>query len=276
MGVEGVIGGTLEVLWDGASEENAKEFVALGVGLVLIKGDEDQGLLHEVGVVEQRADPIALPLGGKGDVGVVRVVGHVGGNKGPLGEGVVGQILLEAGEVLDLAQTRAVVGDGVVEDQRIVFADVVVGKGLLVGVVEALETGVRKVFLVLAPSNVLGIEQIGHGRHVGWDLVEVVVVHAKGVTTSFSAVVGFRGMSDGVVVGQEDSLRGQPFLVLIGSSVFIVLVIQLVWVPYEKQEGWTDGRNVQCSRARHGRNGQRQDQGRLRREKQAGQRQQQL
>lgn len=43
------------------------------------------------------------------------------------------------------------------------LAHIVVGKGFLVGIVEALETRVRQVFLILAPRDAPGIQQIHHG-----------------------------------------------------------------------------------------------------------------
>jgi hypothetical protein len=49
-----------------------------------------------------------------------------------LGQAVVLQVLVEGGEVLDLAGTHRVVGDGVEEDEGVVLADVVVGTGLRV------------------------------------------------------------------------------------------------------------------------------------------------
>jgi hypothetical protein len=53
-----------------------------------------------------------------------------------LGQTVVLEVLVERSEVLDLAGTHGVVGDGVEEDEGVVLADVVVGAGL--GVAEAL------------------------------------------------------------------------------------------------------------------------------------------
>lgn len=50
-----------------------------------------------------------------------------------------------------------------------------------------------------------------------------IVVHAKIITTSGSAVVGLRRVSDGKVVGQENTLLGQSLEVLVRSGGVKVL-----------------------------------------------------
>jgi hypothetical protein len=83
------------------------------------------------------------------------------------------------------------------------FADVVIGMSLLIGVVHSLETSIRYVLLIFSPGNFLGIKKICDRRNVGGYLVVVVIVHSERVTTSGSAVVGFRRMGDGIVVGPK-------------------------------------------------------------------------
>jgi hypothetical protein len=175
--------------------------VGLVVGIILVKGQQDKRVVHEVVVRQQRRHPAALPLAPKGNVGVVDIVGHVRGNESPLGKLLAGQIILEISEVLDLASTGLVLDNGVVENQRVVLADIVIVEGLLVRVVEALEAGEGHVLLVLAPGNALGVEQISNSGDIGGNLVEVVIVHAKGVTTSSRAVVRLRWVGDSVIVG---------------------------------------------------------------------------
>lgn len=80
--------------------------------------------------------------------------------------------------------------------------------------------------LVDLPGDVLGVEQVGDGGHVGRNLVPVVVVHAKVVTTSGSTVVGLRGVGDGEVVGEQDTLLGQLREVGVGSNVLKVGVFE--------------------------------------------------
>ncbi len=61
------------------------------------------------------------------------------------------QVLGELGEILDLSESCSVVGDGVKEGQRVMLANIVVCVCHLVGIVVALESGVRYSFLILAP-----------------------------------------------------------------------------------------------------------------------------
>lgn len=141
VGVEGVVLGSLEVLGDGAAKEDGVDAVLLGIGGGLVEGDKDEGVLSEVVILQERGHEAVEPLAGEGDVGVVGIVGHVGGDEHVLGQTVVLQVLVEGGEVLDLTGTDSVVGDGVEEDQRIVLAHVVIGFSL--GVAEALVTYIK-------------------------------------------------------------------------------------------------------------------------------------
>lgn len=45
-----------------------------------------------------------------------------------------------------------------------------------------LVTSIRESLLVLAPRDLLGVEQIGDGGNIGRDLLEIIIVHAKVVT----------------------------------------------------------------------------------------------
>lgn len=101
--VEGVVGGILQMLRNGPTEEDAEDTVRFGVRHVLVEGEEDERAVHEVRVIEEGAHPVAFPPRREGDVGIVAVVGHVGGDEGPLGQFLVGQVGVEVGEVLDLA-----------------------------------------------------------------------------------------------------------------------------------------------------------------------------
>jgi hypothetical protein len=55
-----------------------------------------------------------------------------------------------------------------------VLAHVVIGIGLLVGVVEALETRVGHVLLVCSPRNALHVEQVGYRGDIGGNIVEII------------------------------------------------------------------------------------------------------
>lgn len=223
MGVERVILGANQLLGDGTTQQHTENAVANGVMLRLVKGQQNQGIVPEVGVVPQLLDETTLPHGRKRDVGVVAIVGHVRRDKRPLRERVVGNVIVQAGEVLDLAQPGGIAGDRVVQDQRVMLADIVVGTGLLVGIVEALEARKRHVLLVFRPRDALGVEQVDHRRDVLGDLPEVVIVHAKVIAARRTGVVGLGGVSDGPVVGQLNPLRRQVFLVGIAGGGAIVL-----------------------------------------------------
>lgn len=149
------------------------------------------------------------------------IVGHVGSDEHILRKTVVLQIIVEATEVLDLAQTESIFGDRVKQDQRIVLANIVVGTAL--GVAVTLVPRVGEAFLVFTPGDVLGIEQIGYGRNVGRNLMKVIIVHAESVTSSRCAVVRLRRVSDSPEVVQKETLLGQHRQMLGGSSSIEIL-----------------------------------------------------
>lgn len=68
------------------------------------------------------------------------------------------------------------------------LADIVVGFGF--GKSVALVPGVGQMFLVLAPRDFLGVEQICDGRDIGWDFNELVVVVSKGIATGRGTIIG--------------------------------------------------------------------------------------
>lgn len=106
------------------------------------------------------------------------------------------------------------------------LADIHVRVRLLVGVIEALETSIWNTLLVLGPGNALGVEQIRNRGDVGWEEVEIVVVHAEVVTGSSSAVIGLAGMSCSEVLAQGDPLAGKVLQVWVASGGAVVDVLQ--------------------------------------------------
>jgi len=207
VGVEGIVLLALEVLGDSTTKKEREDLVSDLVGVCLVKGELNQSVLGEVLVLKQFSQETVGPATGKGDVGVVGIVSHVGRNEHMLRESLVLQVIVEAGKVLDLTDTSVIVGDRVEEDQRVMLADVVTRLGL--GEAEALVAGVGQVFLVLAPRDVLRIEQVRDGRDVGRKLDKVVMVHTPGITTGGGAVVGLRRMGEGPEVAQGDTLLGE-------------------------------------------------------------------
>ena len=108
VGVKGVIRGAYKTLGDRITKENAEDSVGLVVGLVLVVGQEDQSALHEVFVVQKRLQPSTLPSGAEPNSGVVRVIGHVRSDKGPLRKLLRLEIMGEVGEVLDVAREAVI------------------------------------------------------------------------------------------------------------------------------------------------------------------------
>lgn len=77
--VEVGVGCADQMLGDGVTEENREDAVLDGVGFVLVEGDEDESVLHEVGVIQERGEKVVQPFTCNCDGGVMTVGGHVGG-----------------------------------------------------------------------------------------------------------------------------------------------------------------------------------------------------
>lgn len=91
------------------------------------------------------------------------------------------------------------------EQDVLVFADVVV-LALRIQPLEAFETRIWQVLLVLGPTNVLFLQEIDNSRNIRRDLPERVVVHAKVVAADGSNIIGLTRVGNGVVIGQGDTL----------------------------------------------------------------------
>lgn len=114
------VAGADEMRGHGVAEQDAVDLVLHGVVFVLVEGDEDEGVVHEALVGQERGEELGEPLAGGGYIGVVAVAGHVGSDEHPLGELVVLKVFIEEGCVLDPLETVLLVGNGVVEDLRAV------------------------------------------------------------------------------------------------------------------------------------------------------------
>jgi len=138
----------------------------------------------------------------------VGVISHVGRDEHPLWKRIACEVLLEACEVLDDTETlRNVVG--LVDNGRVVFANVVVGMGSHIDPRVALEASVRHVFLIFAPADSSRLEEVDNSADILRNRVEVVVVHAEVVTADTGNIVWFRRMSDAEVAVEEHSLLGE-------------------------------------------------------------------
>lgn len=170
VGVRGALGGFRH----GTTEKDAEDAVADAVGVVLVEGNENQGAVHEVAVGKQRLQKAAGPLAGDGHRGVVAVRGHVRGDENPLRQALGLEVLVEQSGVLLVRETtRARVL--VVDDRRVVLADIVVGLGLLVDPAVPLEARVGHIFLVSTPGDAAVLEKIDHGGDSVGNLVESVL-----------------------------------------------------------------------------------------------------
>lgn len=69
------------------------------------------------------------------------------------------------------------------------FANIVVGKGFLVRVVETLVTGIGLVLLVLCPRDSFGVEQVDDIGNVGGDTEEVIRVHTHVIARDGSKIL---------------------------------------------------------------------------------------
>lgn len=73
--VEVGVGGADVLLGHGVAEQDADDAVLLGVGRVLVEGDQDEGVIHEALVVQQGLEEVASPGAGDGDRSVVGIRG---------------------------------------------------------------------------------------------------------------------------------------------------------------------------------------------------------
>lgn len=91
----------------------------------------------------------------------------------------------------------------------LVLADIVVGTGLLVSPLEALETRVRHVLLVQRPTDALVLEKVDYRRDVRGHRSEWVTVETEVVSANSRHIVGLGRVSDSIVLGQHDALLGK-------------------------------------------------------------------
>jgi len=147
-----------ELLGDRVTKEDGKDLVLDGVGLVLVKCDQNKGIVHEFLILEERIQECLEPNTRGGNGSVVAVRGHIGGDEHTLGQLVVLQLLEEHGGVLDVAEAIGLVGDGIEENLRVVLTDIIVGAVLLIDPSETFETCIRHVFLVETPADFLVLE----------------------------------------------------------------------------------------------------------------------
>lgn len=239
MRVESIVGGSFEVRGDRTPDEETIHAIRFAVVSRLVERDQDERVFTEILILEQRRQKVCEEISRDGDIAVVRIIGHIRRDEHVLRQGLVVEIVVERGEILDLARSDGVVGDRVEENERVMFTDILicaaerVSQALFVSLARFgtvagqgamyLVSRVWRVLLVLSPRNGLGIEQIRDGGDIRRQLMEIVIVHAENVAAGRGTVVRLRRVRQCEVVRQEDSLRGQLGEIRIVSGGLVVL-----------------------------------------------------
>ena len=107
--------------------------------------------------------------------------------------------------------------------------DVIIGR---ICIIETRETSVRHVFLIFSPRDTTSFEDIDDRRNLSGNVMERIIAHAEVVTARYSDIVGLRGMSDCVVVGEKNSLRGDELEIRIVSSFIVILELVEIGQAY--------------------------------------------
>lgn len=130
--VEGAVSGSPQFLGDRSANENRENLVGDFIGLIFIEGDQKHRVVHHILIFDQRRHPGTKPVSGKRYITIMAIVCHVGSYEGPLRKRLALDIVLKIVKTFDLAGPSIILGNRVVDHQGIVFADIVVRKGLLV------------------------------------------------------------------------------------------------------------------------------------------------
>ena len=94
-------------------------------------------------------------------------------------------------------------------DKLLVFADIIVRSGLLIDIV-AFKSAIGRVFLVLTPAYALSFKEVDDRLARRADTSEAIAGDSVSRSANSGYIIGLRGMSDGEVVRQSDSLGGNP------------------------------------------------------------------
>ena len=125
MCVVGGVDGASPSLGHSAAKQRCPDTVVDTARRVLVKCQENKRpLIIEAGVFEKGDQPVFKPLRHEIDVGVMSVIDKVGGDKDPLWDSGRVDIGSEVVEVTQEGCTGGDVGDRVIQNEGIVFADV--------------------------------------------------------------------------------------------------------------------------------------------------------
>jgi len=100
-------------------------------------------------------------------------------------------------------------GNRVVDNGRVVLANVVIPAILLVDPSKALKAAVWHVLLVETPANLLLVEEIKNSGNVVRNLVESIVCDAEVVTANGCNVIWLARMGDTVILREGNALTGE-------------------------------------------------------------------
>jgi hypothetical protein len=117
MVVEVVVSSSDKLVWDGVTDEDSEDFVLDGVCLVLIKGDQNESVVHKSLVGEEGSKKAFKPYTRNSGRSVMTITGHVRGDEHPLRKLIGSQILKEKSSVLQFLEAVLVSGHRIVYDQ---------------------------------------------------------------------------------------------------------------------------------------------------------------
>ena len=117
--------------------------------------------------------------------------------------------------------------------------DVVVDR---IRIIEPLESRVGHILLILCPRNPLLLKNIDDRGDRRWNAMKVVIANSKIVSSHDASVVRLRGMSQSVIVGEQDPLRCKKLQVGLSRRFVVIL-------PSART-----GEHKLCFQARFGRN----------------------
>ena len=83
MSVVSVVGGAAKTWGDDVAEKKCPDIVFDCVCFVLVKSEDEEGLVHKIGVIEKRSQERSTPIACIIDGGVMAIIQHVGSEKGP-------------------------------------------------------------------------------------------------------------------------------------------------------------------------------------------------
>jgi len=81
MVVEGAVHSPLQRSRNSASEKDGEDVVVIGVCLILVEGQDDEGIVHEVAVAQERGKKGPCPIRSEINGCIVTIVGHVRGDE---------------------------------------------------------------------------------------------------------------------------------------------------------------------------------------------------